>query len=361
MRFSLALRLLGWFLVGCCTLLPAAAIAGSNTGEANIFIYHRFGDARYPSTNISLEVFAEQLAWLKAQGRPVLPLGEVVHRLAAGEPLPEGCVVLTVDDAFRSFLESGMPLLRRYHFPVTLFVNTNAVGAPGYLTWDELRTLAAEGVEIENHSATHDYLLEHRRGEGGAAWRKRVKADIVRAQRVLSRELGRSPRLFAYPFGEFSPELEALVRQEGFEGAVGQQSGVVWGGSDRFAIPRFPMGGPYATLAGFRAKAGMRALRVQVLKPSSPVLAGQPDGPPQLRLRIDGTGIEKSGLSCFVQGENNCRVDAVAGAPEEVLVTAEKPLSGRRNKYTVTAPGVGGKWYWFSQPWFQPRRPGNGD
>ncbi len=248
MSRDLVLPLLGLFLWGCCALLPAAAVASGSTGEANIFIYHRFGDPRYPSTNISLEAFAAQLAWLKDEGRPVLPLGDVVRRLATGEPLPEGCVVLTVDDAFRSFLEGGMPLLRRYHYPVTLFVNTDSVGAPGYLTWGELRALAAEGVEIGNHSATHDYLLEHRRGEGEEAWRARVTADIRRAQQALSRELGRSPQLFAYPFGEFSPELQALVRQEGFLGAVGQQSGVVWEGSDRFALPRFPMGGDYATL-----------------------------------------------------------------------------------------------------------------
>lgn len=362
MKRPLGLLLLGLFLAGCCScLLPPSAVAVTSAGEANIFIYHRFGDARYPSTNISLEVFAAQLAWLKEQGRPVLSLGEVIHRLAVGDPLPEGCVVLTVDDAYRSFLENGMPLLRRYHFPVTLFVNTNAVGAPGYLTWNELRALVGEGVEIGNHSATHDYLLEHRHGEGEKAWRARVTSDIRRAQQALTRELGQAPQFFAYPFGEFSPELEAIVRQAGFQGAVGQQSGVVWGGSDRFALPRFPMGGDYATLTEFRDKARMRALRVEVLEPSSPVLVGQSNGPPVLRLRIDGNGIDLRGLRCFVQGENSCRVERVAGNSEEVVVSAEHSLSGRRNKYTITAPGLGGGWYWFSQPWFQPREPGSGD
>ncbi len=105
----------------------------------------------------------------------------------------------------------------------------------------------------------------------------------------------------------------------------------------------------------------MRALPVTILEPPSPVLAGPSCGPPLLQLRIDGTGIELRGLRCFVQGENSCRVEPVAGSPGEELVTADHSLSGRRNKYTLTAQGIDGTWYWFSQPWFHLRQGGSGD
>ena len=352
----------GVFLLLFLTLgmgaLPAAA--GGADGEANVFIYHRF--RRRP---LSLDEYRPGcLCPATGMAQAAAPAGACAERSRAapgrGGGAPPGCVALTVDDAFRSFLEGGMPLLRRYGFPVTLFVNSNAVGAPGYLGWDELRALAAEGVEIGNHSATHDYLLERRKGEGEAAWLERVRKDIARAQKALTEHLGKAPRLFAYPFGEYSPELEQLVRQMGFAGAVAQQSGVVWDGSDRFALPRFPMGGPYATLAGFEEKARMRALPVRILAPTSPVLGPAPTAAPSLRVMIAGSGIDLRQLRCFVQGDNDCRVEAVAGKPGEFLVTAVAPLSGRRNKYTLTAPGKRGGWYWFSQPWFQPRRSGNG-
>jgi len=351
--------LVGLLLIVGSTLLPMTTLAAVPSGEADVFIYHRFGDARYPSTNIALEVFAEQLAWLKQEGRPVWTLGAVVRHLRAKQSLPAGCVVLTIDDAYRSFLDGAVPLLRRYGYPVTLFVNTDAVGAGGYLNWDELRSLAAAGVEIGNHSASHDYLLEHRPGEGETEWAKRVTADIRRAQQALTRELGKAPELFAYPFGEYSPRLQALVREEGFLGAAAQQSGVVGAGSDLFALPRFPMGGPYGTLAGFQEKAGMHALPVQVLAPLSPLLSKAAPAP-QMRVRI-ADGIELHGLRCFVQGDNSCRVEPVPGSPGEVVVTADRPLSGRRNKYTLTATDQDGAWYWFSQPWFQPRQTGSGE
>lgn len=331
------------------TPLPALA------EKASIFVYHRFGDARYPTTNIPLEIFDAQLRLLKEQAYTVLPLGEVVLRLRSGSPLPERCAVLTVDDAYETFLSGAMPLLRRYGFPVTLFVSSAAVGHRGYLSWEQLRNLEIEGVEIGNHSATHPYLLNRPPG-AGEGW---ARQEIVGAQKRLARELGSPPRLFAYPFGEYDPELVEMVRELGFAGAVGQQSGVAGPGSDLFVLPRFPMGGAYATLEGFREKLAMKPLPVTVLSPESPV-AGV-ENPPTLVVQIAGAGIDLGGLRCFVQGQPEGYVTADPQVAGRFVVRALQPLSGRRNKYTLTAPGEKeGEWYWFSQLWIYPARGASG-
>ncbi len=337
------------------SLFPARVLAENS---ATVFIYHRFGDDRFPSTNIPLDQFQRQLEWLRQEKRPVLALGEIVRRLEAGETLPQGCVALTVDDAFRSFASGAMPLLRRFGFPVTLFVHTAGVGTPDYLGWEELQALAREGVEIGNHSSTHGYLLERRPEESRADWLLRVREDIVAAQVELSARLGQVPQLFAYPYGEFSPALISLVRELGFLAAAGQQSGVVGDASDRFALPRFPMGGEYGTLTEFQDKARLRALPVRVLEPGSPVL---PTGgnPPTLVVEIAGEGVDFDRMKCFVQGENACRVSPDPLRPGRFTVRADRPLTGRRNKYTLTAPGTRSGWYWFSQPWFRPGSAGS--
>jgi len=61
-------------------LWPCASWAA---GRVNCFIYHRFDEFRYPSTNISSEVFRAQLDYLREQGYPLLSHGEVVRRLLA--------------------------------------------------------------------------------------------------------------------------------------------------------------------------------------------------------------------------------------------------------------------------------------
>jgi peptidoglycan/xylan/chitin deacetylase (PgdA/CDA1 family) len=326
------------------------AAGTSRGGEVSVFVYHRFGDARYPSTNISLRTFAAQLEWLKSSDYQVLPLGDIVRRLKAGSDLPDRCAVLTVDDAYRTFLSGAMPLLRRFGYPATLFVSTDAVGGEDFLSWGELRELSREGVEIGSHTASHGYLVNRRSGETREAWLARVRRDILKAQDVLKDKIGTAPRLFAYPYGEYSPEIVDLVRELGFEGAVGQQSGVVYRGSDPFVLPRFPMGGGYATLEGFREKAAMKALVLKVIAPASPIVDGE--NPPTLIVRISCPGADLSRLRCFVEGELEAAVSADPDEPGRYRVRATHPLAGRRSKYTLTAPGHDGRsWYWFSQLW----------
>jgi len=329
-------------------VLPSVAPAA---GQVNSFIYHRFNDFRYPSTNISAEVFQAQLDFLQERNYPVITHGEIARRLEAGEPLPEHGVALSIDDAFVSFAEVAMPILRKSGFPVTLFVNSDAVGSPGYLDWDQLKRLHEEGVEIGNHTATHDYLVELKAGETVAKWRERVRKDILKAQDAFERHLGFRPTVFAYPYGEYIPELIDIVEELGFKAAFAQQSGVIYAGLNRYVLPRFPMGGPYATLDGFKSKLGMKPLIVAEEQPFSPLLGEK--NPPELLLKIDGSDVDLRKINCFVQGENSCQAEPVADRKGWFRVVAEQPLAGRRNKFTLTAQDKRGGWHWYSHLWIK--------
>ena len=56
--------------------------------SATVLMYHRFGESRYPSTNISVEQFEAHLAHLTAGNYTVLKLDDIIARLRAGELLP---------------------------------------------------------------------------------------------------------------------------------------------------------------------------------------------------------------------------------------------------------------------------------
>lgn len=326
----------------------------TSAGQVNAFIYHRFDESRYPSTNISAQIFSQQLAYLKENNYQVLSLGEVVRRLIAGEPLPEKGAALCIDDAFTSFAEVGMPLLREYGYPVSLFINTDAVGTHGYLDWDEIKALADEGVEIGNHTASHAYLVEKEEGESFSAWRERIRSDINKSQQQFEQHLGMVPQLFVYPYGEYSTAVVKLIKELGFTAGYAQQSGVIHSAHDLFTLPRFPMGGPYATLQGFKNKLAMKSLVVAQQEPFSPVVINTP---PELLLQIETDEVDMRRVNCFVQGENSCRVEAVDGRQGWYRVVAEQPLSSRRNKYTLTVPGKKGGWHWFSQLWVNAKLP----
>jgi len=342
-------------LLLCISLLATDVVAaGAVTG----FIYHRFNDTRYPSTNIAAEVFQAQIEFLKEQNYTLLSYGEIARRLVAGEALPEKGAAISVDDAFTSFVEAGMPIVRRFEIPVTLFVNTDSVGTPGYLDWEQLRTLQKEGVEIGNHTATHGYLVELEKEESLPQWRERIRQDILKAQNAIDQQLGTRPTIFAYPYGEYSPELLDIVEGLGFLAAFAQQSGVIHSTHNRFFLPRFPMGGPYGTLSGFKNKIAMKPLLVEEEQPLSPLLIGE--NPPELQLRIEDSSADLRRINCFVQGENSCKAEAIGERRGWFRVVAEQPLAGRRNKFTLTAPGKAGGWHWYSHLWVRADAPAIG-
>ncbi|MFO7982756.1 MAG: polysaccharide deacetylase family protein [Desulfuromonadales bacterium] len=341
-----------FYLILCVLILLVSAAPALAAGHANIMVYHRFGDSRYPSTNIEMPVFRDQLAYLKEKNYTVISFGDLVNRLKNDADLPERCAVLTIDDAFTSFFEAGLPLLKEYGYPATLFVSTGSVGEGGYLSWEQLRLVQEEGIEIGNHSHTHDYLLERKPDETFLAWKKRVRDDIAQAQKLFRRHLGKAPEVFAYPYGEYSPKLQKIVEGIGFAAAAAQQSGVAYEGSDMLALPRFPMGGPHGTFEGFQEKVAMHPLPVKAIEPRSPVVDDQ--NPPQLFVEIEPGIVDLDRLNCFVQGQGRCQVTADPSAKGSYVIEAKEPLVGRRSKYTLTAPGSDGEgWYWFSHLWVQ--------
>ena len=65
--------------------------------------------------------FCDQLDWLERWAN-VVPLGESLERMAAGEPLPPRAVAITFDDGYRDNLELAAPELERRGMDATFFL-----------------------------------------------------------------------------------------------------------------------------------------------------------------------------------------------------------------------------------------------
>ncbi|MFI5325703.1 MAG: insulinase family protein [Candidatus Rokuibacteriota bacterium] len=95
-----------------------------------ILCYHSFAtgeeSAFRPKLFISAGTFRRRLAWLAANGYPVLPLDEAVDGLGRGT-LPPRATVITIDDGWVGVHAHGWPLLREFGFPATLYVTTHYV------------------------------------------------------------------------------------------------------------------------------------------------------------------------------------------------------------------------------------------
>ncbi len=340
--------------------LTVLTLAATASHAAVVFMYHRFGETAYPSTSVNLDQFEAHLQHLDEAGYRVWPLERIARHLQEGRPLPDRVIGLSVDDAYRSFYLEAWPRLRARGWPVTVFVATDYVdrGSAAYMSWAQMRELAAEGVAFANHSRRHDKLHERRSGESAAQWRARVRADLEHAERRLREELGEQavpsmPRLFAYPYGEFDSHLIALVAELGYV-AFGQHSGAIGPYSDLRALPRFPMAVAYAEIADFRQKAATLALPLTAIEPADPVLTDS-NNPPRLTATLGAVQGDPRRLTCFASGQGALEVQWLDENERRFSVQASRPYGPGRARYNCTLPAAErGRFYWYSQPWIVP-------
>jgi peptidoglycan/xylan/chitin deacetylase (PgdA/CDA1 family) len=351
-KFVLTICIPSIFLFVTFLFVPSVFAAN----HLHAFVYHRFGDNRYPSTNISLADFSAQMRYLHDHDYRVMRAAEVIALLREKKSLPPKTVVLTVDDAYKTFKSGAMPILRQYGFPVTLFVNTDSVGRKDSLDWDELRELVLEGVEIGNHTATHRSLAVQLAKESATDFRQRLRRDLDRAQQILIRELGVTPQLFAYPYGEYSLLAQEIVEESGFLGAFAQYSGVIEKDDPLFTLARTPLAGSYATLKQMQQKLAFRPMPVKVIKPADTLL--DKENPPILILEVLDPQLDLKALRLFVNGQPGGMVQSDPQHPRQIIVRADQTLGAGRSQYILTSPGKEtGTYYAFTQFWLNRSRP----
>lgn len=102
------------------------------------------------------------------------------------------------------------------------------------LSWEEMRGLKAEGVDVGSHADRHLPLPQRPLEEAAEGLRRSLA--------TLERELGSHRPAFSYPYGARSASLAAAVRAIGFSCAVTGVPALVRSGTDPYELPRILIG-----------------------------------------------------------------------------------------------------------------------
>jgi len=325
-----------------CGLAPMAWAAPEADATAAVaLMYHRFGEDGIPSTNIRVAQFERHLQILADGGYHVVPLSDIVAAMKAGTPVPPKTVAITVDDAYASVMSVAWPRLKARGWPLTLFVSTDPVdrGTPGYLTWDQIRTLAAEGVAIGAHSKSHAHLA---RLSPAAA-----EAEIQDSNARFAAELGHVPTLFAYPYGEANAETEKLVART-YAAAFGQHSGVMTAADNRFFLPRFALNENYGNEERFHLVIDALPIPATDVTPDDPTLSRNP---PLFGFTVADPTLSVHGLKCYASSPGETTTE-ILGRRIEVRQSAA--FTGTRGRVNCTLPGPNGRWRWYGRMFYLP-------
>jgi peptidoglycan/xylan/chitin deacetylase (PgdA/CDA1 family) len=334
------LRLLSALLAGLLCILCAAPATAEDSEE--ILLYHRFGDERYPTTNVTVQQLEAHIAELTSGAYTVLPVAEIIDAYQNGRALPDRTIGITIDDAYASVYEVAYPRFRAAGLPVTLFVSTEPVdaGDGDFMTWDQIREMTENGADIGNHTVTHLHMI----GLGDA----RNGDEISRAQSRITEMTGKAPVLFSYPYGEFGTAEMSLAERSGFKAAFGQYSGVTHAGAYMFSLPRFAMNENYADKDRFTLIVNALPIPAREYVPADPVLG---PNPPPFGFTLMADVGSLSQLACYPSHmKEAARMEILGG--KRVEVRFDTPFPPGRSRINCTMPGPDGRWRWLGRPFF---------
>ena len=318
----------------------------SNSDENNIkhysndegilsIMYHRFNESKYPSTNIQMDIFKNQIEIIKKSNYIFSNPSNLKKKFVTPKKNKE--ILITIDDGFESFYVEAWPYLKKNKIPFILFISTAPVGKRGYMTWDQIKEVEAEKFAfIGHHSHTHEYLIYNTNDI--------FVKDIEKANKIFLKELGYIPNLFSYPFGEYSKFMRDYISQN-FDFAFGQHSGVIDVNKNKFELPRFPINEDYGKLIRFKSIINSFPLEYKELFPDEKKLTKKTN-PPEFKVKFFKEQKNIKNISCYSNELNEWKKSNTTFNNQELTIKFRGPFIPRRGRVNCSL-NDNGKWRWF--------------
>jgi biofilm PGA synthesis lipoprotein PgaB len=228
-------------------LIAANLLLASSALAADTFLvlcYHDVPKRASVLEDVPRGVFVKQLEYLKTHGYAVVSPDDILAAQKGLRPLPDKAVLLTFDDAYRSFYDFVYPVLRLYGYPAVLSIVTSWIGQSSdyvkdkeLMSWDQIKEVAGSDlVFVASHSHDlHKGVIANPQGNEEAAgsafiyaagddnyeteerFRKRVAFDLQQSRKTLKAKTGKKTRIMTWPYGQYNRPAMDEAKQLGFE------------------------------------------------------------------------------------------------------------------------------------------------
>ena len=196
-----------------------------------VLTFHDIDDKLdFTITRVTPSAFARIIDFLKVSGYTGTSVSGAIK---AGER----SIMLTFDDGWQGFMKHAYPILKQAGFSATLFVVSGYAGKPGrwdygrtkqHLSWQDIRELSDNGIEIGSHSHSHVDLRPLKQSK--------LELEISGSKKIIEDMTGRQVKYFSYPYGRFNDRLIEAVADAGYARGFAQSIG-----KGMFACPRQPV------------------------------------------------------------------------------------------------------------------------
>ncbi len=216
-----------------------------------VLMYHHFIlNEVEPGNGVTMSQndLASQIQYFREQGYKIISLEELDKILTKSEKewdkdgdngldlkIPYLCI--TIDDGYFSTYLQAYPIFQQYQVPASVFGVTDAItNNTGLLkvSWSQANRMFRDGkVRFYNHTSNHVPASKTTTEE--------YIASVLEAEEALDTYLPpqrNRVKALAYPNGQYTPEIQQALLDEGFSLMFTVEEGVINRDTERTAIPR---------------------------------------------------------------------------------------------------------------------------
>lgn len=204
--------------------------------------YHNFSQTK-PVTEMLMrtEEFRQQMERIREAGLRVISMKEFLAWRLGELKLPPKCVLITLDDGWKSVYTDAYPILKEYGYPFTVFLYTKYLTGKGdSMTPEMIREMQAHGATVGSHSTSHYYPKTWKQAEaaGEASYTDLVDKEIGASFKKLS-ELFGPISTYCYPGGYVTPGMLDRLPSYGYVAAFSIVPGKVSITDDVWQVHRY--------------------------------------------------------------------------------------------------------------------------
>ncbi|MGA1868404.1 MAG: polysaccharide deacetylase family protein [bacterium] len=190
-----------------------------------VLAYQRVSKDRADEVTVAMEHFEKQMKYLKKNDYHVITLDQLFNFINFKEQLPKKSIAITFDGCSDSFYEIAWPLLKKYDFCCTLFLDIDCIDTENTLSWEKINELLEMGVDIQPYINMNRNIdnIEKIKEEGTfSEYVTAIERELIRSQEEFKRNANKECKYLAYDYSKdrkFTNLFIILLKKHGYRAA----------------------------------------------------------------------------------------------------------------------------------------------
>lgn len=210
-----------------------------------VLLYHKIDlptpDVKVRGAFTRPDIFEKQIKYLQKRRYKFVTVGELVeHHIEFGS-FPLKTLAISFDDGWKDNYTHAFPIMKKYGVRATIYLVADCLGCTTdqvvptgelpreHMSENDVREMAAYGIEFGSHTLSHRWLHELPLDE--------IDREVVESKKFVENLTQSDCKTIAYPAGYYNDHAKSSAKAAGYLAAFSTIYGNE-GGSDMFELNR---------------------------------------------------------------------------------------------------------------------------